>query len=63
MKYNTKTKQKLKEKMLFIFRALDDGYSVKKNGDGSYTFSIHKSKDEPLSTFVNRYSSITYNDF
>ena len=48
-------KQKNEEKKNFIFRALQNGYSVKKNIDGTYTFTRDKSEgDEPLKTFVNR---------
>jgi len=48
-------KQKLQEKKNFIFRSLQRGYSVKKNIDGTYTFSRDKSEgDESLKTFVNR---------
>ena len=63
MKYTTKYKDKTKKKMRFIFRALQDGYSVKKNDDDTYTFTIDRSKDEPLSTFVNRCTSIQMCDF
>ena len=45
-------KQKNEEKKNFIFRALQRGYSVKKNNDGTYTFT--RSEDEPLSKFVRR---------
>jgi len=45
---------KLQEKKNFIFRALQNGYSVKKNMDGTYTFTRPKSADEPLKTFVRR---------
>ena len=48
-------KQKLQEKKNFIFRALQRGYSVKRNDDGTYTFTRDKNEgDEPLSKFVNR---------
>ena len=47
-------KQKNEEKKNFIFRALQRGYSVKRNDDGTYTFTRPKSKDESLKTFVNR---------
>ena len=47
-------KQILQEKKNFIFRALENGYSVKKNNDGTYTFTRDRSKDEPLSKFVRR---------
>ena len=47
-------KQKNEEKKNFIFRALQNGYSVKKNIDGTYTFTRDRSKDEPLSKFVRR---------
>ena len=45
-------KQKNEQKKNFIFRALNDGYSVKKNIDGTYTFT--RDRDEPLKTFVRR---------
>ena len=45
---------KLQEKKNFIFRALQNGYSVKKNMDETYTFTRPKSADEPLKTFVRR---------
>ena len=48
-------KQKNEEKKNFIFRALERGYLVKKNDDGTYTFIRDKSEgDESLKTFVNR---------
>ena len=47
-------KQKLQEKKIFIFRALQRGYSVKKNIDGTYTFTRPKCDDESLKTFVNK---------
>ncbi len=47
-------KQKNEEKKNFIFRALENGYSVKKNNDETYTFTRPKSADEPLKTFVRR---------
>ena len=47
-------KQKNEEKMRFIYRALENGYSVKKNIDETYTFTRPKSADEPLKTFVRR---------
>ena len=48
-------KQKNEEKMRFIFNALQRGYSVKKNNDGTFTFSRDKSEgDEHLKTFVRR---------
>ena len=53
MKYTTRDK-KTEEKMRFIFRALQDGYSVKKNADDTYSFIIDRSKDVPLKTFINR---------
>tara|TARA_R110001632_G_scaffold201830_1_gene324790 strand:- start:3350 stop:3529 length:180 start_codon:yes stop_codon:yes gene_type:complete len=46
---------KLQEKKNFIFKALQNGYSVKKNIDGTYTFTRDKSEgNEPLKTFVRR---------
>ena len=39
-------------KMRFIYNAIQDGYSVKKNVDGTYSFKIDKNKDVKLSTFV-----------
>ena len=47
-------KQKLQEKKNFIFRALENGYSVKKNIDGTYTFTRDRNSDEPLKTFIRR---------
>ena len=48
-------KKKTEEKKNFIFRALQNGYSVKKNIDGTYTFTREKSEgDEHLKTFVRR---------
>ncbi len=48
-------KQKLQEKKNFIFRALQRGYLVKKNKDGTYTFTRDRSEgDESLKTFVNK---------
>ena len=41
-------------KMRFIYQALNDGYSVKKNADGTYSFTIDKSKDKPLTIFIKR---------
>ena len=49
-------KQKLQEKKNFIFRAIQRGYSVKRNDDDTYTFKRPKSEDEPLKTFINRCS-------
>ena len=46
-------KQKNEEKKNFIFRALQRGYSVRKNNDGTYTFTRDKSEgDEPLKSFL-----------
>ena len=48
-------KQKIQEKKNFIFRALQRGYLVKKNNNGTYTFSRDKSEgNEHLKTFVNK---------
>ena len=48
-------KQKNEEKKNFIFRALQRGYLVKKNNNGTYTFSRDKSEgNEHLKTFVNK---------
>ena len=49
-------KQKLQEKKNFIFRALQRGYLVKRNDDGTYTFTRQRSEgdDESLKTFVRR---------
>ena len=47
-------KQKNEEKKNFIFRALQNGYSVKKNIDGTYTFTRDRTSDEPLKTFIRR---------
>lgn len=43
---------KLKEllKMKFIYNALNDGFSVQKNDDGTYTFT--RNKDISLKTFI-----------
>ena len=43
---------KYKDKMKFIYNAVNMGYVVSKNKDGSYTFSIDKSKDVPFDTFI-----------
>lgn len=45
---------KLKELavMRFIYNALQDGYSVQKNDDGTYSFTISTSKDVNLTTFI-----------
>jgi hypothetical protein len=45
---------KKQAKMLFIYNALEQGYSVKKNADGTYSFTIDKSKDKPLTIFIKR---------
>ena len=46
---------KLQAKKNFIYRALQRGYSVKKNNDGTFTFSRDKSEgNEHLKTFVNK---------
>ena len=47
-------KQILQEKKNFIFRALQNGYSVKKNIDDTYTFTRDRNSDEPLKTFIRR---------
>ena len=47
-------KQKNEEKKNFIFRALQRGYLVKKNNNGTYTFTRPKCDDEPLKNFVNK---------
>ena len=47
-------KQKTEAKKNFIFRALQNGYSVKKNIDDTYTFTRDRNSDEPLKTFVRR---------
>ena len=60
MKCTTRDK-KTEAKMRFIFRALQDGYSVKKNADDTYSFT--RSKDESLTTFVRRCSSIKMTEF
>ncbi len=51
-----KLKQKNEQKKNFIYRALQRGYIVSKNIDGTYTFKRPKSEDEPLKTFINRCS-------
>jgi hypothetical protein len=45
---------KLKELaiMKFIYNAIQDGYSVTKNDDGTYSFT--HSKDVNLKSFINR---------
>ena len=46
---------KLQAKKNFIYRALQRGYSVKRNDDGTFTFSRDKSEgNEHLKTFVNK---------
>ena len=47
---------KLQEKKNFIYRALQRGYSVKRNDDGTYTFTRDRTSDEPLKTFIRRCS-------
>ena len=47
---------KLQEKKNFIFKALENGYSVKKNNDGTFTFIRDRTSDEPLKTFIRRCS-------
>ena len=37
-------------KMRFIYNAINDGFSVKKNDDGTYTFT--RNKDISLKTFI-----------
>ena len=56
MRGDLKLKQKNEQKMRFIFRALNDGYSVKKNNDdGTFTFTRDRSEgNEPLKSFVNK---------
>ena len=50
-------------KIIFIFNAIEDGWSVKKK-DGKYIFSKHKSKekrvyhDKFLEEFVNKYFNL-----
>ena len=56
MRGDIKLKQKNVAKIRFIFRALQRGYIVKRNDDDTYSFTIDKNRDEPLSTFVNRCS-------
>ena len=63
MRGDAKLKQKNQNIMKFIFRALQDGYSVEKNDDDTYTLPIDRSRDELLSTFVNRCTSIKMCDF
>ena len=60
MRGDIKLKQKNEAKMRFIYKALQDGFSVKKNDDNSYTFK--RSKDVSLSTFVRR-CSFKMNEF
>ena len=56
MRGDIQRKQKTEQKMRFIYKALKDGYLVKRNEDDSYSFKIDRSKDIPLSTFVRRCS-------
>ena len=51
MKRNQKKEE---QKMRFIYNAIQDGYSVKKNDNGTYTFTNNRDKDEPLKSFINR---------
>ena len=52
-------KQKNEQKMRFIYNAIRRGYSVTKNNNGTYTFTIDRSRDEPLKSFVRH----CYNEF
>ena len=62
MRGDLQKKQKNEQKMRFIFRALNEGYLVKRNEDDSYSFTIDKSRDVPLKTFVRR-CSFKLNEF
>tara|TARA_B100000424_G_C22616870_1_gene343184 strand:- start:244 stop:438 length:195 start_codon:yes stop_codon:yes gene_type:complete len=62
---NDLTKYSLKEmrKILFIFNAIEDGWSVKKKND-FYVFSKHKNKEKQiyeekyLEKFINKYFNL-----
>lgn len=43
---------KRNQKKDFINNAVKRGYYVKKNSDGSYTFTIDRSRDESLKSFI-----------
>lgn len=43
---------KRNQKKDFINNAFRRGYSVRKNIDGSYTFTIDRSRDESLKSFI-----------
>jgi len=45
-------KDKELAKMNFIYNAIQHGYIVKKNIDGTYSFTISTSKDISLKTFI-----------
>ena len=46
---------KLQAKKNYVYRALQRGYSVKRNDDGTFTFSRDESEgNEHLKTFVNK---------
>tara|TARA_A100001011_G_scaffold385850_1_gene460595 strand:- start:1008 stop:1214 length:207 start_codon:yes stop_codon:yes gene_type:complete len=49
-------------KMMFIFNAIEDGWSVKKNKN-SYIFSKHKSKEKQVLTenFLNHFITKYFN--
>ena len=49
-------------KILFIFNALEDGWSIKKR-DGKYIFSKHKGKIKEiyLDNFLNRFITKYFN--
>ena len=63
MRGDIKLKQKNEEKKNSIFRALQDGYSVKRNDNDTYTFTRDRSRNESLSKFVRRCSSLTMSQF
>lgn len=43
---------KRNQKRDFINNAIRRGYSVRKNKNGTYTFSTDRSKDESLQSFI-----------
>jgi len=49
-------------KMIFIFNAIEDGWTVKKNNN-SYIFSKHKSKEKQVFTedFLNKFITKYFN--
>ena len=47
-----KRNQKNEEKKRFIYNAIRRGYLVRINDNGTYTFTIDRSRDEPLKSFL-----------